>query len=270
MKKIKSVKFKNICKSVFKKIFKFINVCITNFFIICGIILILMLLYPDNIKPDDINIITIFNIFMVCSSMYMVVFLCKEMLHSNEYIERTLPIEQISEKKDILDPKLKEYAYLHEAGHAVIANLLGIEVMSVEIDKTITKSINVMAADEAYLKKLITILYGGPATEKLMLGRISNGCLGSDGADFNFAEKHIKDMVLMSDDYPGYVACGKQFDDKVNEISTKLFNKAEKMVDENREIIKEVADQLMMKDKLSGNEVKHIVEKSKKNCVFYA
>ena len=246
------------CKNIIWKTLKIINVCITNFFVSCGILVMLMLLYSNNVKLDDLSLVAIFNFFIMYSSVYMVVYICKKLFFNNKYVIQTSSSD-ITEKEYPSEQKVKENACIHEAGHAVVSILLGIKIESVEPYKTITKTIYYPLLDEEYLRKIIIISYAGPATEKILLNRISMGCIGNDDADFILAERQIKDMLLISKDYSGYVACGEQFYVTVNKISTELFNKAEEMVDKNRNLIYMVADELLRKEKLSENEVKQII-----------
>lgn len=254
----------NKCKDIIWKTLKFLNICINNFFVSCGFLLISVLIYPNYVKPEDINITIILEIFAMVSVIYVVFYICRKMF-DNEHLKISIDphTQHIDLKNYELEKNLKEKTCIHEAGHAVIAVLLGVEIESVDINKTITKAICSPLSAEEYLRKMIIISYAGPATEKILLNRISMGCIGDDGADFNLAEKQIKDLLLISKDYPGYVTCGEQFNEKVNATSTELFNKAEKMVNENKDIINTVADELLKKDILSGNEVKQIIKNFK-------
>lgn len=256
----------NKCKDIIWKTLKFLNICIINFFVSCGFLLISVLIYPNYVKPEYINITITLKIFAIVSVIYVVFYICRKMF-DNEYLKISINphTQHIDWKNYELEKNLKEEACIHEAGHTVVAILLGVRIECVEINKTIIKTICSSLSAEEYLRKMIIISYAGPATEKILLNRISMGCIGDDGADFNLAEKQIKDLLLISKDYSGYVACGEQFNETVNKISTELFNKAEKMVDENRNLIYMVADELLEKEKLSENEVKQIIEKEVKN-----
>ena len=252
--------FVNKHKNIILKIQKFLRILIT-FFLIGFVILIMpMLTYSNYIKTD--NVIEILIIFAIISFIYIVIYISTKFFLFDEYIDQS-SLNDVKEGEYFLKQKVKEKTCIHEAGHAVIAVLLGIEIESIDVNKTITKTLYYPLLDEKYLRNMVVIRYAGPATEKVLLNRISMGCVGNDGADFNLAEKQIKDLLLISKDYPGYVTCGEQFNEKVNATSTELFNKAEKMVNENKDIINTVAAELLKKEILSGNEVKQIIKNFK-------
>ena len=114
--------------------------------------------------------------------------------------------------------------------------------------------------DEEYIKNIITIKYAGAATEKLIYKKYSLGSMGSIDSDFESAEELIKQMIItFSNKYNLYVRCGNGFDELVCENSQELFNKAQKIVEENIESIRKVADALMNKSILNQKEVREII-----------
>ena len=75
-------------------------------------------------------------------------------------------------------------------------------------------------------------------------------------------EELIKQMIItFSDKYNCYVRCGKGFDELVCQNSQELFNKAQKIVEENIENIRKVADELLHKNILNQEEVRQIMKR---------
>lgn len=110
------------------------------------------------------------------------------------------------------------------------------------------------------MKNIITIKYAGAATEKLIYKKYSLGSIGSIDSDFESAEELIKQMIItFSNKYNLYVRCGNGFDELVCENSQELFNKAQRIVEENIEGIRKVADVLMNKSILNQKEVREII-----------
>lgn len=168
--------------------------------------------------------------------------------------------------------KAKKYIAIHEAGHAVTSLTLGFELKDVEIKykKTYEKDMfsgvthyslkNDGFMTEENMRNLVTIAYAGPVAEKIIIGKIGYDNVSGEYSDFEKAELIIKKIILASDEYKVYVACGKVFDEMMNEISSELFAEAEKIVKENLDDIKKVANQLYENNFLMGEHIKRIIE----------
>ncbi len=238
----------------------------------CGIALLLLFFCPnlkEQIQGDTEIIICVKTIFILnIVLIFGFNIISKRRWFSEERYSSSVKkyaSERISERND----KERKLISLHEAGHTVVALSLGVNISCVQINmeneltesgKTILEDKSRISMDEEYIKNIITIKYAGAATEKLIYKKYSLGSMGSIDSDFESAEELIKQMIItFSNKYNLYVRCGNGFDELVCENSQELFNKAQKIVEENIESIRKVADALMNKSILNQKEVREII-----------
>ncbi len=191
----------------------------------------------------------------------------------------------------VLSEEEKKLTAYHEAGHALLATLLphadpihkvtiiprglalGVTQQLPEDDRyTYTKE---------YLEDQITVLLGGRASEEVVLGKITTGA----GSDLERATEIARKMVCewgMSDLGPlnfgekeGAIFLGKSLtlkkeiseetaraiDREVSKIIKNAYERAKKLVSENRDKLEAIAKNLLEKEILTSEEIQAIVFK---------
>lgn len=257
---------------------------IMNCFICSYGIVLLLMFFNHEVKEQihsDRAVIHMVSIFFISGIFLMVLhnILSYGISMESDWIV-TEPAGRFLKKKEIELLKNVEYyeekklVSIHEAGHAVVALALGVNISCVQINmdneqmesgKTILKNKSRIAMDEEFVKDVVAIKYAGAATEKLIYKKYSLGSMGSIDSDFESAEELIKQMIItFSDKYNWYVRCGNGFDELVCQNSQELFNKAQKIVEENIDNIRKVADELMHKNILDQEEVREIIKREEK------
>ena len=97
----------------------------------------------------------------------------------------------------------------HEAGHWLMAELLGIKVKEVSIiikgDTTTTgyttmEDYIVNISDRTSVSTCVKIFYAGLVGEQILLGKAGDGCMGGKNADLERAEDLIKRHILLTDE----------------------------------------------------------------------
>ncbi|MCI5121043.1 MAG: ATP-dependent zinc metalloprotease FtsH, partial [Candidatus Electrothrix sp. AUS4] len=196
-----------------------------------------------------------------------------------------------AERKSMIIPeKEKKITAYHEAGHAIVARLLpGTDpihkvtiiprgralglTMQLPIDERYTHS-------KQYLLNNISILYGGWVAEKVIFGEITTGA----GNDIERASELARKMVCewgMSDEL-GPLAYGKKEEQiflgreiaqhrdyseetarKIDEVVKNIILDATavttKLLEENIEILKAVADELLDKETITLEDIERII-----------
>lgn len=109
-----------------------------------------------------------------------------------------------NEKEKEWYTRIQNIKRCHEAGHAVAAELLGINVMEISIENMgntggrVTLDIPPILTPSE-LKKLVMINYSGFLAEKLIINEVTTGCMGADNADLESANRYIKYYILLTD-----------------------------------------------------------------------
>lgn len=251
---------------------------IINYFVYSSGILFLIILFDSKSKEQILKIGDISNLIKVilCIDLFLI-FLIDIILGKGNKYEKTYrqhfdKVRALIFKKNANNNNTEDFCEekmlvsLHEAGHAVVALLLGVEVISTEINfeeavsgKTITKE-KLGSLDEEYLKKLVLIKYAGAATEKFIYGKYGTGCIGSCHSDFSRAEEFIKNMLLISPEkYDGYVQSGEKFNNLVYQTSLELFTETQKLVVQNIDSIKKIGEELIHRKNLNEKEILEII-----------
>lgn len=242
----------------------------------CGITFLLFFFYYGKIEITKIQlqnmVFNLFSVFATIDIFYQLLINIKKHCEEEQVISTSTPlsIDAAKKEKDIPE-KIKENREMmlkiistHEAGHAIVALKLGLSIISVKagIDKGYTltsiKTHSLMTPED--FEKSVIMDYGGAAAEKVILGEIRAGSVGCETSDFTIAEERIKQMLLISGKFKGYASCGTDFSEQVQEYSIELFNKAEQIVLENKDVIQRLAVKLLKQDALSEEEVKLIIE----------
>ncbi|MCL2859226.1 MAG: ATP-dependent zinc metalloprotease FtsH [Oscillospiraceae bacterium] len=200
-----------------------------------------------------------------------------EILHSDieEAVKKvTVGLEKTSRIISEKDKKLTAY---HEAGHAIVSKFLPTQEDVKEVSiiprghaggYTMYKTVE----DKYYISKtemeerLITLL-GGRAAEKIALNDISTGA----GSDIQVATQIAKDMIevygmsetvgplfLKNENTYESPILGENIENVVGQEVKKLidnaYNKAQSILKENMNLLDKIANELLMKEKISGEE----------------
>lgn len=164
----------------------------------------------------------------------------------------------------------------HEAGHATLGKLLGMDVSKVTIIPStsgaggvniiVPKKMGLYSIDE--LKDNVRMSYGGRCAEYMLYGDWNKTTTGAS-ADIQQATSTIKNMIStygMSNDYGMLNLNELNVDSKVilNEaikMSKKLMNEALEMLEEHRDMHQAIVDVLLEKETISGEELDEIYQK---------
>jgi hypothetical protein len=172
------------------------------------------------------------------------------------------------------DPNNLRHAALHEAGHAVSAVVLGMNLKKVFIKQCPTTGVSVgftelgrLTADdlagkgeEAAMPHLIQCVSGSLA--EAQENPAADESFG-DYLDFldakSIAESAICEPTEMDKDTTGTTPAERRRKDGALEVFTSALEKAENLLDEHLQAVLEVADLLSQKKKLTGKKVVAIV-----------
>lgn len=188
----------------------------------------------------------------------------------------------------LTEDEIKKIAY-HEAGHAIVIRMVKnlVKVEKIQINKfaffssakgtTIAKQ-EVIFQSKNQMRDHIAICLSGYCAEKLVFGQTSNGC----EKDLKMATKHAKDIVFKY----GMSELGPvSFFDKNDNVDIEMYGdemtkkagrivldeirigeqEANAILTKNRLLLDAVANELIRKRKLTGDEFEKIVKKFNKN-----
>lgn len=179
-------------------------------------------------------------------------------------IKEVFAKQNSSENKEMI-----EIIRIHEAGHAVIAHLLGVKIeeciATITQGKTATKTYQPLMEANDY-KDRILILYGGAAAERIIYGKYRAGSVGNEQADFDQAERDIKNLLILEQNNGiyGYTTAGEEFAKAVREKSIELFEQTLSLLTENKDMLLRMAEELEKNPVMSGKEIEELFKKEKR------
>ncbi len=196
-------------------------------------------------------------------------------------------------KSMIISPEEKRNTAYHEAGHALIAKLLPgtdpihkVTIIPRGRSLGLTQQLPIdekHTYPKEYLLNNIAILLGGRVAEEIVLGDLTTG----SGNDLERCTDLVRKMVCewgMSEelgpltfgkkdeqiflgreiaqhrDYSEHTA--RKIDREVEKIVTENYQRAKKLLSDNLHILHEIANTLLEKEVLSGDEIDEIVKKT--------
>jgi len=211
-----------------------------------------------------------------------------EMVELEESIDRVIAGPERKSKK--ISPKEKEITAYHEAGHALVAKLLPnadpphkISIvargMALGYTKSLTEDRYLMTPSQ--FKDMIAALLGGHASEKLIFNEVTTGASDDIKRGTWLARKMVTDYG-MSDklgprtfgDKQELVFLGREIseqkdygdkianiiDEEVNKIIQSAYRVAKKTLIENKPKLIQIAQRLIAKETLEGEELEALFE----------
>lgn len=148
----------------------------------------------------------------------------------------------------------------HEAGHWLMAELLGIKVKEVSIiikgDTTITgyttmEDYIVNISDRTSVSTCVKVFYAGLIGEQTLLGKAGDGCMGGKNADLERAEDLIKRHILLTDGVeltPDYIS--QETAERVAAMSKQLRQEVMSELTEHKVELEEKYKQLLEKKEI--------------------
>ncbi len=258
------------------------------FFTSCGSTLLIIFFYNGNEKVTknliQSLVLSIFMLFIGFTTLYRLLQNCKnnDLVEDSGQIREPIVLgtvgtgksfpygvikETFAEQDSPEHKEMIEIIRIHEAGHAVMAHLLGVTIeeciATITQGKTRTYQLLMEAND---YKNRILILYGGAAAEQIIYKKYRAGSVGNDQADFEQAERDIKSLLILeqNNEIPGYTTGGEKFAKAVNEKSIELFEQTLSLLTENKDMILRVAKELKEKPVMSGKAIEVLFEENSK------
>ncbi len=193
-------------------------------------------------------------------------------------------------KSIIISEEEKKITAYHEAGHALVAMMLPnadpihkVTIIPRGMALGVTQQLPIddrYTYSKEYLEDQLTVLFGGRASEEIMLGKITTGA----GNDLEKATEIARKMVCewgMSDLGPisfgekeGAIFLGRELamrkeiseatarkiDEEVEKIIKRAYERAKKIILQNRDKLEAIAKSLLEKEVLTSDEIKRILE----------
>lgn len=141
----------------------------------------------------------------------------------------------------------------HEAGHWLMAELLGIKVKEVSIitGSTTMGDYIVNISDRTSVSNYVKIFYAGITGEQILHGKAGNGCMGRKNADLERAEDLIKRHILLTDEAeltPSYIS--QETAEKIAAMSKQIRQEVMSELTENRSKLEDRYMQLLKKKEI--------------------
>ena len=180
-----------------------------------------------------------------------------------------MTLNGVEKKTERWEGKTRDIIAYHEAGHAVIAHLLGKTVTNVSIIPTTASAGGYTLVEEkeeelttlSDYRNTIMTLYGGRAAETILAEDSYDISIGASN-DIKEATRLASSMVNFADgiDYSSLGEYGtKIIVEKTKEELEKLWERTLSIAEENWEDIEKVAEELKIEERISGEEFLKLV-----------
>ena len=185
---------------------------------------------------------------------------------------------------------LRRRTAVHEAGHAIVVLVLGVgELVSVAVEDSVLADaagfqdgggVNIRDnpvpdRTRAWVLNGIAVRLGGIAAEEVLLGERSAGAGGAKGSDLHSATLSAltfeasyglgESFAYLAADDEGELFDALRFDrflrERVDRVLESQFERARRIVQAHRPEVERLADALMKKGRLSGDEVRDLVSR---------
>ena len=182
------------------------------------------------------------------------------------------------ENSENTDKRIVAY---HEAGHAVLSYLLGIDIARASIIASTSgvggavfeqESDSCFMTDEDFRNRIM-ILYGGRASEKIKFNVVTTGASNDITKATNMMYRYIQrygfdsDFGLLDIDVlEKYVDSDKTLK-RFSALSKTLYNSAVGLLQENYDLVEALANRLLEVETMSGDSIKELLEITKEDRV---
>lgn len=140
----------------------------------------------------------------------------------------------------------------HEAGHWLMAELLGIPVHAVNIfvygGMTTLSKCRIDMSDRTMVSNHVKIYYAGLAGEQILIGETGNGCMGGKDSDLESAQELIKRHILFTGEAeltPDYIS--QETADKIIAMSKQIHQEVVTELTEHKDKLEEKYIHLLKK-----------------------
>ncbi|AZO95478.1 AAA family ATPase [Halocella sp. SP3-1] len=189
--------------------------------------------------------------------------------HFMEAIDKVIMGEKLDRRP--AKEELKRVA-IHETGHALIGEILNPGSVSTITITSRGRALGYVRHNQEddfylqtkdYLEKQISVCIAGAVAEEILLDSRSTGAKN----DFEKAVKLVKIMVTSGMTELGVVDENAIPKELLHQEMTKIFtgieNSVRGLIKDNKEIVKDIADQLINNERFSGDELRKLLEISK-------
>lgn len=197
----------------------------------------------------------------------------KDKIEMDDIVKACLRIiHKAPEKENAYSPEVLKYVSYHEAGHAVIAEVLepgSVNFVSVRSHGGNTGGFtNYYQPEEYWIKKQymenrVTVILGGKAATETVFGETDVGSNSDLRRAFDIVERFVDDYSSNGFDrwiQDGYTSEGirERRDTQMSYEMEKFYQKAKKILIDNREFLDKLATALINKDILTSVEIEAI------------
>jgi len=218
----------------------------------------------------------------------------KKQIEPNDIEEAALKVQLGPERKRLTDEEEKRITAYHEAGHALVTKMLPhmdpVHRISIVArgptggHTLIPPAIDRYNETKTRLLETITSLLGGRAAEEIEFNEFTVGASSDIARATDIARKMVTEFGMSSlgpmttgvrgenpwlareigDPKPLSEHLGAKVDDEVKKIIDTCFDRAKKIIRENKEKLDLVASELMKRETLEGDEFSLLVERGEK------
>lgn len=175
--------------------------------------------------------------------LYSIIVIFKTFFRTSETPLNEADILEVKGKMIMKNKKSidSEIIICHEAGHAVMAEILNIPVKEIIIESKGNCGGGVVLdipsiSTTKNLKKFVLINYAGYMAEKIYLKEVSDGCMGDSNADIEVANEYIRRYIILTDrsiSLTGYES--DYIQQKTIALSKEWIKETERLLTENKE-----------------------------------
>ena len=206
-------------------------------------------------------VISIFWLFLIVLVVYKIVtaevrWICDFPMTSGGTMTVPAPLgNAIETSKEITDFNRRITA-VHEAGHAVMAYLLGIEGFEVRMSNPNPRVVTIYKiADAERIRKLVLIYYAAAVAEELIFGKLYAGSMGGTDSDFSKATEMIKTYIVMTKADVSKSMVEEELLPDIIRYSKEFYEAAKSLLSDHKSEIEALANQLITKDSLTKEDV---------------
>lgn len=250
------------------KILNFLKEIIKLFINSCGLALIIIFFSYEGIEGkytiQDIQKL-VWNIFCLSGIVLYGFRLIKFQTSENKEVKLKVndAMSYLSENSeyDVYREYNQKVSAVHEAGHAIMAYIQGVEKFKVEMLEGNPRLIWLDKLQDADgIKRKILIDYSGAISEELTFGFFHEGSLNGEKSDFYLAREHIKSYIVMTDHNVSKALLDQELAEKIILLSKEFWQEVKAILVKNKKLIEILSAKLLEKKNLSDKEVKDLLD----------